>query len=44
MGSRGREHCLRRFDITSTVTEVEAIYRRGLRELTRKKPARIRKG
>ncbi|SRR5712692_522172 len=44
MGSRGREHCLRRFDITSTVTEVEAIYRRGLRDLTRKKPARIRKG
>jgi len=41
MGTRGREHCVRRFDISSTVTEVDAIYRRGLRELTRKKPVLV---
>jgi glycosyltransferase involved in cell wall biosynthesis len=35
MGSRGRERCLRRFDLRTTVAEVEAIYMRGLRDLTR---------
>lgn len=35
MGSRGRERCLRRFDLRATVAEVEAIYMRGLSDLTR---------
>ena len=35
LGSRGRERCLRRFELDATVTEVEAIYRRGLSELAR---------
>jgi glycosyltransferase involved in cell wall biosynthesis len=33
MGSHGREHCLRRFDIAATVASVDAIYRSGLRQL-----------
>ncbi len=43
MGSRGREHCLRRFDIAATVAEVEAIYRTGLHELTRGRATRMRR-
>lgn len=35
MGRRGREHCLRRFDINATVAHVEATYRAGLRDLRR---------
>lgn len=33
MGSRGRERCLRRFDLSTTVAEVETIYRQGLSDL-----------
>lgn len=44
MGSRGREHCLRRFDIAATVAEVDAIYRTGLRELTRGRATYMGKG
>lgn len=33
MGRRGRERCLRQFDIQATVAEVEALYRKSLREL-----------
>ena len=35
MGRRGREHCLRQFDITATVASVQAVYRQALDELTR---------
>jgi len=35
MGSRGREHCLRRFDIDATVAQVESLYRAGLRRSKR---------
>jgi len=35
MGSRGREHCLRRFDIDATVAQVEDIYADALRGSTR---------
>ena len=35
MGSRGRERCLRRFDLRITVAEVEAVYMRGLCDLAR---------
>jgi glycosyltransferase involved in cell wall biosynthesis len=31
MGTLGREHCLRRFDIDTTVGQLENIYRRALR-------------
>jgi glycosyltransferase involved in cell wall biosynthesis len=31
MGALGREHCLRRFDIDTTVAELENIYRLALR-------------
>jgi glycosyltransferase involved in cell wall biosynthesis len=30
LGRRGREHCLRQFDVSSTVANVEALYREGL--------------
>lgn len=39
MGSRGREHCLRRFDIAATVASVDAIYRSGLQQLPRHRSA-----
>jgi glycosyltransferase involved in cell wall biosynthesis len=35
MGCRGRERCLRQFDIHATVAQVEALYRASLQELTR---------
>jgi glycosyltransferase involved in cell wall biosynthesis len=35
MGRRGRERCLRQFDIHATVAQVEALYRESLRELKR---------
>jgi glycosyltransferase involved in cell wall biosynthesis len=35
MGSRGREHCLHRFDIDNTVAGVENIYRLALRAPSR---------
>ena len=37
MGKRGRDHCLRRFDINTTVAELEALYWSGIRGLTRKR-------
>jgi glycosyltransferase involved in cell wall biosynthesis len=35
MARRGRERCLRQFDIHATVAQVEALYRQSLRELKR---------
>lgn len=35
MGRRGRDRCLRQFDIGATVAQVEALYRTSLRELKR---------
>jgi glycosyltransferase involved in cell wall biosynthesis len=35
MGQRGRERCLRQFDITATAAQVEALYRNALDGLTR---------
>jgi glycosyltransferase involved in cell wall biosynthesis len=35
LGSNGREHCLRRFDIAATVTGVEAVYRAALGQVFR---------
>ena len=35
MGRRGRDRCLRQFDIHVTVAQVEALYRQSLRELKR---------
>ncbi len=37
MGKRGRDHCLRRFDINSTIAELEVLYRSGIRDLKRKR-------
>jgi len=42
MGSRGRERCLRRFDIDTTVAELENIYRLALH--TSKRARRARRG
>jgi glycosyltransferase involved in cell wall biosynthesis len=35
MGRRGRQRCLRQFDIRATVTQLEALYRQALDELKR---------
>jgi len=35
MGRRGRERCLRQFDIHATVAQVEGLYRKSMRELKR---------
>ncbi|MFI5067972.1 MAG: glycosyltransferase family 4 protein, partial [Streptosporangiales bacterium] len=44
MGRRGRERCLRQFDISATVAGVEALYRDGLDRLRRAgRPGRLRK-
>jgi glycosyltransferase involved in cell wall biosynthesis len=36
MGRRGRSLCLRRFDIDTTVTHIEAVYAQGLQRIRRK--------
>jgi glycosyltransferase involved in cell wall biosynthesis len=41
LGSRGREHCLRRFDIAATVASVDALYQSGLKQLPRRRSARL---
>jgi glycosyltransferase involved in cell wall biosynthesis len=43
LGRRGREHCLRQFDVRSTVAKVEALYREGLDLLpqSRRRPALV---
>jgi glycosyltransferase involved in cell wall biosynthesis len=35
MGRRGRDRCLRQFDINATVAQLEALYRKALGELKR---------
>jgi glycosyltransferase involved in cell wall biosynthesis len=39
MGHRGRERCLRQFDINATVTQLETLYRKALGELKRTRPS-----
>ena len=40
MGKQGRDHCLRRFDINTTVAELEILYRSQIRRLRRKRTAK----
>jgi hypothetical protein len=35
MGTLGREHCLRRFDIDTTVAQLAGLYRAALRKSKR---------
>ena len=41
MGRRGRQECLRRFDINTTTAQVEALYRVALRGLKRNQASRV---
>src|SRR5260370_16028549 len=38
MGRRGREHCLRQFDINATVASLEAVYLQTLQDSQRTRP------
>jgi glycosyltransferase involved in cell wall biosynthesis len=44
MGRRGRDHCLRRFDVDATVAGVDALYRAALRKSERGGRRRMRAG